>query len=198
MRALSVKDNLLSKEAQGKVIEYVCDGWFKWGWSSNTKTDVYSFWHKHYAGTLGTDHPGKTFDKPYDCADELKELHPLLHQFWQFLSSAATIRPGPLVGHTLVRCYANAYPYGSEGSIHTDSVSPKSFTTIYYPHERWSPNWAGETVFFNKEETDVIACVYPKPNRLLTFMGTIPHVARGVSRTCPHNRVTFMMKTVAP
>jgi len=95
----------------------------------------------------------------------------------------------------LTRCYANGAPHGSEGSIHTDSVSDQSRTVIYYPHTKWHPNWGGETLFFNKEQTDVVACVYPRPNRLLVFSGTIPHVARSVSRVCPVLRVTLMFKT---
>jgi SM-20-related protein len=53
----------------------------------------------------------------------------------------------------------------------------------------------GETVFFNQEETDIIASIYPKPNRLVMFQGTIPHTARGVSRICPVLRITLMFKT---
>ena len=53
----------------------------------------------------------------------------------------------------------------------------------------------GETVFFNREKTDIIACVYPKPNRLVIFRGNFPHVARGVSRTCPALRIALMFKT---
>ena len=98
-------------------------------------------------------------------------------------------------GHTLMRCYANGQPYGSDGSLHTDSASPRSFTSVYYPHGRWSPNWGGETLFFNQEETDIVASIYPKPNRLVIFSGTVPHVARGVSRICPVLRITLMFKT---
>jgi len=138
------------------------------------------------------DHPSEERrEEPYDCADELQRKAPLLHTFWSGLAKTA------LKGHTLVRCYANGHTFGSDGSLHTDSVSPRSFTSIYYPHDRWSPNWGGETVFFNREETDIVASIYPKPNRLLIFQGAIPHVARGVSRICPVLRVTLMFKTEA-
>ena len=48
---------------------------------------------------------------------------------------------------------------------------------------------------FNQEETDILASIYPKPNRLLIFSGIVPHVARGVSRICPVLRITLMFKT---
>jgi len=186
---LVCRDNVLAPQEQRLVNEFLNRPGWAWGWKSRRNTDSFSFWHKHYAGSKGTDHPGKGQELPYDCADELRQRAPVLHQLWQLL--ARTV----LAQHTLVRCYANAHPYGSEGSLHTDSVSPDSFTTIYYPHDRWSPNWGGETCFFNKEETDVIGCVYPKPNRLVVFSGVVPHVARGITRICPALRVTLMFKT---
>jgi SM-20-related protein len=100
-----------------------------------------------------------------------------------------------LQGHRLIRCYANGHTYGSDGTLHTDSTRPGTYTCVYYPHQMWHPNWGGETVLFNQDKTDIVACVYPKPNRMVVFDGTIPHVARGVSRICPVLRVTLMFKT---
>ncbi|MGH7016591.1 MAG: hypothetical protein ACRED8_05840, partial [Caulobacteraceae bacterium] len=96
----------------------------------------------------------------------------------------------------LTRCYANGYPSGAEGGVHLDSNLPTHFTAIYYPHLAWNPNWAGETLFFDAEGADVIAAVYPRPNRLAVFPGVIPHVARAVSRACPELRITLMFKTL--
>lgn len=185
-------DNFLSELRHKQVNAFLHQPGWAFGWKSSSRSgsaDSYAFWHKHFAGSKGTDHPGKEQQLPYDCAEELQRNAPLLHAFWQHLESTI------LKGHTLVRCYANGYPYGSEGTLHTDAISPKSFTSMYYPHERWFPNWAGETVWFDEEKTDIIASVYPKPNRMVVFPGTTPHVARGISRTCPILRVTLMFKT---
>ena len=97
----------------------------------------------------------------------------------------------------LIRCYANGTTYGSDGTIHIDSKSDRGFTSVYYSHPAWYPRWAGETVIFNDDKSDIVASVYPKPNRLVVFAGNAPHVARGVSRTCPVLRVTLMFKTLA-
>jgi len=102
---------------------------------------------------------------------------------------------GLLRGHRLIRCYANGHTYGCDGAGHTDAKEPHNYTSVYYPHKFWRPDWAGETVFFNPDKTDIIGCVYPKPNRMVVFDGRIPHVARGVSRICPALRVTLMFKT---
>jgi SM-20-related protein len=51
-------------------------------------------------------------------------------------------------------------------------------------------------VFFTQDGSDILASIYPKPNRLIVFPGAIPHVARGISRTCPKLRITLMFKTM--
>lgn len=49
-------------------------------------------------------------------------------------------------------------------------------------------------MLFNEDSTDILTAVYPKPDRLLVFLGFVNHVARGVSRLCPHMRITLMFK----
>jgi SM-20-related protein len=92
----------------------------------------------------------------------------------------------------LERCYANGLPYGCDGATHTDSPERGACTSVYYPHTHWDPDWGGETLIFNKDKSDILAAIYPKPNRLLIFPGFVFHVARGVSRIC---RITLMFKT---
>lgn len=180
-------DDLLVPHWHKKIYGFLQQPGWETGWKSNARNpQAPTFLHKHFAGSRKSDHEG---EEQYDCGDELVEP---LSLFWAWLMDN-----GPMRDHTLVRCYANGYPYGSDGTLHTDSKDPRSFTAIYYPHDRWSPNWGGETVFFNREETDVVFVAYPRPNRLVVFPGTIPHVARGVSRICPVMRITLMFKTVA-
>jgi SM-20-related protein len=177
-----ITDNVLNENARRQIYDFLLSPGWRWGWKSDTKRDVYSFWHKHFAGW-------KKFEEeesaPLDCAHELGGV---LLQFWKLLNEHA------LPGYTLSRCYANAFQYGTDGTLHTDSLLPDTVTAIYYPHEKWYPNWGGETMFFNESKTDVLGCVYPKPNRLVVFDGRIPHVARGVARTCPVLRITLMFK----
>jgi SM-20-related protein len=178
-------DNYLPDRERQFVLNDLRKGAWKYGWKSNGKEDTYSFWHRHFAGHI---HSKK--QKKYDCAKELEKSSPLMFWVWQQL--AGTV----FKGHTLIRCYANAHAYGIDGTIHTDSKSDNSHTAIYYPHAAWEPNWAGETVIFNATRDDIVCSVYPRPNRLLLFNGSFPHLARGVSRTCPELRITLMYKTV--
>jgi SM-20-related protein len=187
---IALFDDLLTAPMRQQIWNFLNQAGWQFGWKSDPKTDQYGFWHKHFAGSIHPDHEKKDGQEvQYECAEELRRHAPMIHDVWLRVADRA------LKGHTLVRCYANGYPYGSEGSIHTDSISPDSFTSIYYPHDSWQPNWGGETVFFDSGKTDIIASVYPRPNRLLIFRGTMQHVARGVSRTCPRMRITLMFKT---
>lgn len=159
-------------------------GW-KFGWKSHEKSTTASFWHRHFAGFVSFS------ETPYNCESQLAGF-PIIHSLWRKLATNL------LQGHRLIRCYANGHTYGNEGTLHTDTDDPYNYTSIYYPHSEWFPNWAGETVFFNQEKTDILAAVYPRPNRLLVFDGSIPHIARGVSRNCPMLRITLMFKTDIP
>jgi len=177
-------DSLLTEQTRKLVADFLRgDGW-KCGWKSSSKRDIYSFWHKHFAG-----HRNGRKEEHYDCSEELKRNSALLFAFWEFLSNKI------FAEHTLIRCYANAQAYGSDGTLHTDSKSDRSYTAVYYSHAEWDPSWGGETVLFNQDKSDIIGSFYPKPNRLIGFRGNIPHVARGVSRICPELRITLMFKT---
>ena len=188
--AISVLDDVLDAPMDKRVRDFVNHGGWKFGWKSDAKTDQYSFWHRHFAGSIHPDHYVKEGKgTQYDCGEELKQTAPVLHEFWTRMRASA------LTGHVLMRCYANGHPFGSDGSVHTDSLSERSFTSIYYAHDKWHPNWGGETVFFNKNKTDIITSIYPKPNRLIIFRGLVPHLARGATRVCPVLRVTLMFKT---
>ncbi|MFW7268110.1 2OG-Fe(II) oxygenase [Gluconacetobacter sp. Hr-1-5] len=187
-------DDILGEADRERIDRFLQAPEWEFGWKSRSRTDVYSFWHKHFAGYRKTGLYSVKDGRwpPPDCADELRKTSDLLFRFWTLLNGTL------LKGHSLVRCYANAMPFGAEGTLHTDSTAPSSHTCIYYPHRIWHPNWAGETVFFDRDHSDVIASIYPKPNRLVLFRGDMPHVARGVSRTCPALRVTLVFKTEAP
>jgi SM-20-related protein len=188
--AIARIDDFLSDESRKQVHRFLRRSGWEFGWKSLPAQDQYSFWHKHFAGHHPPDHDiGPGDQQPYDCAGELQTAAPILYEFWRTLETTV------MKGHTLLRCYANGLPYGAEGTLHTDSVSESGHTTIYYPHDEWHPNWGGETVFFNRERTDIIASVYPRPGRLVVFQGRTPHVARGLSRTCPVMRITLMFKT---
>ena len=183
---ICVYDNFLSRESQEEVLGFLTSPGWAFGAYSDARPDASRYWYKHFAGYVKDGREKRT-------AGEIeKELYlnaPILQRMW------CSVKSSVLKNHRLARCYANGYPSGAEGGLHLDSNISTHCTVIYYPHFSWDPNYAGETVFFNQDGTDIVASVYPKPNRLLVFPGVIPHVARGVSRLCQELRITLMFKT---
>lgn len=94
----------------------------------------------------------------------------------------------------LVRAYANAHTYGVEGYIHRDSKFSTDETCVIYYEPDWKPEYAGETIFLNEEEDDIIKAVLPKYGRMTIFPGNIKHAGRGVSRICPVARRVLVLK----
>jgi SM-20-related protein len=182
---ISVCDNFLGADEQKAVWDFLKGpGWAFGAFSEQEQGSRY--FYKHFAGYRLD--PAKE-GAPVSFEDELREV-PLLAEVW------ARLKNGPLKAHALSRCYANGMPSGVEGALHLDSNIDTHLTTIYYPHLSWHPNFGGETVFFDKAGGDIVASVYPRPNRLVIFPGTIPHVARPVSRKGPDLRITLMFKTM--
>jgi SM-20-related protein len=177
-------DRVFDMVACKQIWDFLNEPGWETGWKSNHRRDAFSFLHKHFAGYRNVRE-----EPEYDCADELQQKYPLMHRAWTVL------RPQFMQGHTLVRCYANGMCYGMDGTVHIDARQPGHYTFIYYPHERWSPNWGGETLFYNQEETMIEACAMPTPNSAILFDGRQPHRVAGLSRQFPGTRITLMFKT---
>ncbi len=184
---IRVFDNLISESNQSVLLAFLKAQPWAYGAFSDQSPGASRYLYRHYAGHF-TDKESRQAE---ETLSELAQF-PMIAQLWDGLQRTH------IQGHVLMRCYATAYPVGSEGGLHRDSLEPEHYTAIYYPHLNWHPNYAGETVFFNDDATDIIGTVYPRPNRMVLFSGSIPHVARGVSRTCPELRITLMFKTRGP
>jgi len=185
-----IADDVLKPEEQKRIYLFLMQADWSYGWRSRKDVSAQAFWHRHFAGSIDdADEQIRAQEGIVDCADELANTAPILCGFWKYLQRKT------FQNHALSRCYANALPYGTDGGTHIDSLVPGDWTAVYYPHETWHPDWGGETIIFNRDCTDILAAVYPKPNRLFMFPGFVHHVARGVSRSCPRMRVTLMFKT---
>jgi SM-20-related protein len=183
---ISVHDNFLSKSEQAELFSFLSGPGWAFGAYSDPNPGSSRYWYKHFAGIV-RDEREKIETGRFE--GQLAQSVPLISKMWCLL------RSNLLREHMLLRCYANGYPSGSEGGVHIDSNLHGDFTSIYYPHESWNANFGGETIFFNGNGNDILKAVFPKPNRLVVFPGLIPHVARGVSRSCPVLRITLMFKT---
>jgi SM-20-related protein len=179
-----VDDALVPRGLQKRLAELTALPIWAYGWKSNPRKDRYSYWHAHFAG-------GGARNRR-NCEAELAsvpELAPVL-DLWRRLNS------GPLAGHEPLRVYANSHTFGVEGYVHADSRDTQNyFSTIYFAHPVWHHNWSGETVFYSRDRRDILTSVYPKPGRVVTFPGAMPHCARAPSRDCPELRITVVIKT---
>ena len=185
--AIHVVDNVLAEPDRAAIHDFLRGPGWAFGVHSDSAPDASRYWYKHFAG-----HQRDGEERSVEATAEELKAAPPVNWLWERLTATH------LCGHVLMRSYANGYTSGVEGALHLDSLEPNHFTTIYYPHPAWDPNFAGETVFFNADRTDIIGSVYPKPNRMVVFRGDIPHVARGVSRRCVDLRITLMFKTAVP
>jgi SM-20-related protein len=184
---VTVFDNLLSPKDHGAIWAFLNQGGWAYGGFSSEGPEADRYFYKHFAG-YRTD--GREARGPGAIEAELQETAPILGEMWKALQK------GPLAGHALARCYANGMPGGIEGGLHLDSNVDTHMTAIYYPHPSWDPNFAGETLLFNPAGDEILAAIYPRPNRLAVFSGTIPHVARPMSRRRSDLRITLMFKTM--
>ncbi|HKR87756.1 MAG TPA: 2OG-Fe(II) oxygenase [Phenylobacterium sp.] len=179
-------DSFLPPAEHAAVWAFLSEG--GWSFGAYSKDDGAKYFYKHFAGFRKS---GEEYEARGRIEAELAQ-HPLLRAVWERLKA------GPLARHGLGRCYANGMPPGTEGGLHLDSNIPSHLTAIYYPHPAWDADLAGETLFYNATRDEVLAAVYPKPNRMVIFPGTIPHVARPISTRARDMRITLMFKTTGP
>jgi len=184
---VQVFDDLLAPAEHAAVWNFLNRPGWAYGGFSAEGPEADRYFYKHFAG-YRTD--GREARDLAAIEDELAQSAPILAQMW------SELKRGPLAGQALSRCYANGMSGGIEGGLHLDSNIETHLTSIYYPHPTWSPNFAGETLLFYAAGDEVLAAIYPKPNRLAVFAGTIPHVARPMSRRRADLRITLMFKTM--
>lgn len=181
---ITIHDDLVPQSLAMSVYQLLCGPIWKFGHQSNGAKDRFSFWSTRFAGGDGNSRTS--------CETELRantQYAPIV-RLWDLLAVEVLPRHDPL------RIYANAHTYGVEGYVHIDNPDRDNyFSTIYYAHPVWMPNWAGELVFFDQDMTDGVASVFPKAGRVVTFPGSIPHTARAPSRDCADLRLSVVIKS---
>jgi len=157
------------------IVEVESKGW-QYGWRSNK---MLGFGHWNIVLS----------DSKVEREEVYHEVAPCIRALWDYIQPR--FMPTTPV---LVRAYANAHTYGVEGYIHKDSKFAEDETCIIYYEKDWKPEYAGETIFLNEAEDDIIRAVLPKYGRFTIFPGNIKHAGRGVSRICPVARKVLVLK----
>jgi hypothetical protein len=97
----------------------------------------------------------------------------------------------------LWRLYCNHNVYGDMARPHRDSPPRAAdVTALLYASGEWKPEWAGETVFYDRGG-DSVACVAPRPARVALFRSKILHRNGVPSRECYASRLTLAFKFLA-
>ena len=88
--------------------------------------------------------------------------------------------------------FVNGQTYGIENAIHTDCPNDEEgwYTLLAYINPQWHVDWGGETMFYNRERSDVIYCVLPRPGRLVFFDARHHHWGRPPTRNTQNLRVS--------
>lgn len=167
-------DNTLTDEELKQIENDIARKGYTFGWPSN-KRDEYGHWNCMFAG-----------QDPTNRISVEQQLPPSIKQVW------SKIKQSILPGYTAIRAYSNAYTYGTEGYVHTDSDIDTDRTVLIYLNKDWDRDWAGETVFF--DDNELLESVMPKYGRIVIFPSTVPHVARSVSRKCTQDRRIITIK----
>ena len=79
--------------------------------------------------------------------------------------------------------------------LHVDALTG-GLTLMYYANKKWELDWGGHTLFMNDVMGDAEFTCICKPNRLIVFDGTIPHMIMTPSNLCPTYRTTFVIQYV--
>lgn len=166
----------LDGELANVILAAVESGKWSYGWHSNRDVG-YPHWNYSVVKTHEKNVTPISIPSPYKHA-------------WDMMKHALPHHAYP------IRCYANLHTFGTEGYPHTDSVRNTETTLVLYLNKEWKREWGGETTIFNGD--DIEDAVMPKFGRWIQFPSNMVHCARSVSRICPVQRVTFVIKARHP
>jgi hypothetical protein len=77
------------------------------------------------------------------------------------------------------------------GDVHYSHSHPGQIVFLYYVNLEWKDGYAGETLFYNNDISEVIGTSNFTPGRCVIFDGDIPHTIRAQSSIAPEHRFTI-------
>lgn len=191
--SIKVYDDAIEKHNLDAVSKYAKKAKYTFGWKSHKNKEYDQGHFNHTIITIRRDEVEE--DTDLSLLQEFKE-HNIVYNVWKNIC----IKSGK---RQLVRAYFNLYTAGTEGYIHIDDPRANEIvrnkdivqeTSLIYLTPDWDPDWAGETVIFDKN-MDVLYATLPKYGRVLQFNGKLRHVGRGISRICNQYRIVLALKT---
>jgi SM-20-related protein len=163
---IDVFDGLVYAAFRVKIFSYIMASKFLIGWAdaSYGPKSTYKFLHA-------------PFSKEELIASGLGDI----------IFSAPEIAPF-IKGKEMVKCMVNLTQAGDVQFTHSHPVGET--VVLYYANLDWLPEWWGETMFYNDDQSSIVHAARYTPGRIVVFDGTIPHAIRPQSTIGPQYRFT--------
>ena len=85
----------------------------------------------------------------------------------------------------------NLSTFAEKNRIHSDWFG---ITLLYYANLEWQIDWGGHTLFLDEDLQEARYVCFYKPNRVVVFDGSIPHMIMTPSSLCPSLRYSFVIQ----
>ena len=76
---------------------------------------------------------------------------------------------------------------------HDDHGRGIKWSFLYYANMKWEIEWGGDTLFLNDDRQTISNTVQCKPNRVVIFDASIPHIIRPSTTIAPQYRFSVNM-----
>jgi SM-20-related protein len=93
-------------------------------------------------------------------------------------------------GMTLSKAIVNL---STPSNVYFLHAHPEKRVILYYANMDWSPNWHGETLFYDEACRDIECAVSYIPGRIAVFDGSVPHTIRPQSFAASQLRFTLSL-----
>lgn len=154
----------------------VCQGNWKFGQKSDDNT-VYPMWFQTFFHTFQQAYLEPVNEFAKEVGDRFSEI----------CGKDYTVIRNMLAGNT----------FGQDGDIHTDWPNlGESLTGVLYLNRNWNDNWGGETIIYNKNNTDYCEISKFQAGKLIVFDGANPHIGKGPQRACGELRSIIAVQAV--
>lgn len=94
---------------------------------------------------------------------------------------------------SMQRGLVNAISPNGSFHPHDDSGSGAEWSLLYYANLKWDLEWGADTLFLNNDRKNIENIVQCKPNRIVVFEASIPHLIRPSTMNAPTYRFSVNM-----
>jgi hypothetical protein len=94
---------------------------------------------------------------------------------------------------SMQRALVNAISQNGSFHPHDDAGDYTKWSFLYYANLKWDLEWGADTLFLNNDRKNISNIVQCKPNRVVVFDASIPHLIRPSTIDAPTYRFSLNM-----